>query len=414
MTTIGTIEVNSGRILDIWFELDQFKETVVVTEGTSGAYVEDDKTGQRLAVSSTGEQVTLNPVVSYSPTNSSISFNFSSDNPTEIDVAPDGLVVFMVEPEQTSSATITITATSGTKTISRNVDVTLNLTGASVVDVIEGGVAGSARKALSDPLDNALVGADSNTQQLIYTSQNHIGGNYVRNTNFLLQGTHAEALTCVSPWNSRQNNKRSGTAVTPRHVVLAGHYPLYIGDTMRFVASDNTVITRTVVQADDVLYNGINTDAYMVMLDSDLPSSITPCKLFPSNYETYLPAGLVTNAAQALPLLATDFEEKGIVMSLIKTSVNAGYPASFFTTPALTDRLAFYDPIIVGDSGNPIFCVIGNELILLSTFHGSGSGPFYGGLVSELNSMITTLDARQGVSTGHTVTEYDFSSYSTY
>jgi hypothetical protein len=151
----------------------------------------------------------------------------------------------------------------------------------------------------------------------------------------------------------------------------------------------------------------------MILFDSDLPASITPCKIFPDGYETYLPAGATTAAAEDLPLLAMDFSENGIALDLIVEQAGS-IPTMIYGTPTLPDRLAFYDPIIVGDSGNPIFAVIGSELWLLSTFFGDGGGPFYGGLVSELNAMITTLDTLQGDITGHTVTVGDLSSYTTY
>ena len=413
MTTLGTVSINEGKVLRLWFEVDQFREPTQVTPDTSAPYTEDDKEGQRFTTASTGEQLTLIPVVTYSLNDDPISFAYSSDNPTEIDVAPDGQIAFMVAPEVTASAIITIVSASGTATTTRTVSVTLTLSGASVVDVIEGGVAGSARKALSDPMDNALVAANPATQQKVYTTQDP----YVRNTSFFLQGTHAEALTCTSPWNSRQAGRRAGTAVTARHAVLANHYALYVGDTLRFIASDNTVITRTVVQAARIFYSGNDngTDAWMVLLDSDLPASITPCKLFPDGYETYLPAGATCAAACALPLLAMDFSENGIALDLIRGPVVTDLsPSMRFGAPTIPHRLAFYDPIISGDSGNPVFAVIGSELWLLSTFFGAGSGPFYGGLVSELNAMITTLDTLQGDITGHTVTVGDLSSYTTY
>ena len=414
MTTLGTVSINEGKVLRLWFEVDQFREPTQVAPDTSSAYTEDDKEGQRFTTASTGEQLTLIPVVTYSLNDDSISFAYSSDNPTEIDVAPNGQVVFMVAPESTASAIITIVSTSGTATTTRTVSVTLTLSGASVVEVIEGGVAGSAREALSDPMDTALSGANPATQQKVYTSQDHVTPAYVRNTSFFLQGTHAEALTCASPWNSRQAGKRAGTAITARHAVLADHYPLYAGDTLRFIASDNTVITRTVVQAARIFYNGNGTDARMVLLDSDLPASITPCKIFPDGYETYLPAGATSAAAVALPLLAMDFSENGIALDVIGKSVYASSPSINCGAPTIPHRLAFYDPIIVGDSGNPIFVAIGSELWLLSTFHGPAGGPFYGGLVSELNAMITTLDTLEGDITGHTVTVGDLSSYTQY
>ena len=411
---MGTVSVNEGRVFRLWFEIDQYREPTQVSPDTSAPYTEDDKEGTRYTTSSTGEQLTLTPTVTYSLNDAPISFAYSSDNPTEIDVAPDGQVVFMVAPEATASAIITIVATSGTATATRAVSVTLTLSGASVIDVIEGGVAGSARKALSDPMDTALAGANPATQQKVYTTQDHTTPAYVRNTNFFLQGTHAEALTCASPWNSTGGNTRAGTAITARHAVCANHYPVTVGATIRFVASDNAVITRTVVQAARISYNGARTDAWMILLDSDLPASITPCKLFPDSFETYLPAGARTFAAEALPCLAMDFSENGIAIDLRSKGYGNQTPVMVFQAPTLPDRLAFFDNIISGDSGNPIFAVIGSELWLLSTFYGPGVGPFYGGLVSELNAMITTLDTLQGDITGHTVTVGDLSSYTTY
>jgi hypothetical protein len=199
MTNFGKIVINQGKILKLWFEIDQFREPTQVAPDTSAPYTEDDKEGERFTTASTGEQLTLVPIVIYSLNDDPISFAYSSDNPTEIDVAPDGQVVFMVAPESTASAIITIVAASGTATTTRTVSVTLTLSGASLVDVIEGGVAGSARKALSDPMDTALSGANPATQQAVYTSQDHTTPAYVRNTSFFLQSTHAEALTCASP-----------------------------------------------------------------------------------------------------------------------------------------------------------------------------------------------------------------------
>ena len=410
MATLGTVSINEGKILRLWFEVDQFREPTQISPDTSELYTEDDKEGQRFTTASTGEQVTLVPVVTYALNDDPISFAYSSDNPTEIDVAPDGQVVFMVAPESTASAIITILATSGTATATRTVSVTLTLSGASVVEVIEGGVAGSARKALSDPMDDALIVANPATQQKVYTTQDP----YVRNTSFFLQGTHAEALTCASPWNSTGGTRRAGTAITPRHAVCANHYPIPVGATIRFIASDNTVITRTVVQAARIFSNGQGTDSWMILLDSDLPASITPCKIFPDGYETYLPAGATTAAAYALPLLAMDFSENGIALDFITKQAGSNVPTIIYGAPTIPHRLAFYDPIIVGDSGNPVFGVIGSELWLLSTFFGANTGPFYGGLVTELNAMITTLDTLQGDITGHTVTVGDLSSYTTY
>ena len=411
MTTLGTVSINEGRVLRFWFDVNHSLQPTQISPDTNAPYTEDDKEGQRFTTTSTGEQVLFVPTVSHSLDDGEISFSYSSDNPTEIDINPSGQVAFLVPVEQTSSATISIVGTNGTNTVTRTAFITLTVSGASVIEVIEGGVAGSARKALSDPMDNALVAANPATQQKVYATQDP----YVRNTSFFLQGTHAEALTCASPWNSRQTGNRAGTAITARHAVLANHYPLYAGDTIRFIASDNTVITRTVVQAARIFYSGGGTDAWMILLDSDLPTSITPCKIFPDGYDTYLPAGATTTAGETVPILSIDQEEKGIVADLWFSSVDINNTPNIISRPpVIPHRLAFNEKIISGDSGNPNFAAIGSELWLLFTFYGPNSGPFYGGLVSELNAMITTLDTLQGDITGHTVTVGDLSSYTTY
>jgi hypothetical protein len=412
MNTLAKVVINEGKVFRLWFEIDQYRESTSISPDTNVPYTEDDKEGTRYTTSSSGEQITLIPNVTYALNDAEISFTYSSSNPTEIGINAAGRVAFLVVPEQTSSATITIVGTNGEATTTRTVSITLTVSGASVIEVIEGGVAGSARKALSDPIDTALAGANPATQKKLYTSQDHVTPDYVRNPNFFLQGTHAEALTCISPWNSRGGNKRAGTAITPRHVMLAAHFALFAGDSLRFIASDNTVVTRTAVQAARIYHDGIGTDAWMILLDSDLPASITPCKLFPDGYDTYLPAGVTTNAGYRLPILCLDQEENGLIFDLLDIKLLAPELPVRTLTPELPDRLAFNESLIVGDSGNPQFVAIGTELWILTCTY--GPGPFYGAMVTELNAMITTLDTLQGDITGYTVTEGDLSSYITY
>lgn len=420
MATLGTVSINEGKVLPFWFDIQQYRESTEVGADTQAPYTEDDKEGTQYTTATTGEKVTLLTTPLYYLDEFQVSFDYSSDNPTEIDINPNGTVVFMVAPETTSSAVITVTGTSNGIAVKRTVNITLTLSGSSIIEVIEGGVVGSARKALSDPINNALVAANPATQQKVYSTQDP----YVRNTSFFLQGTHAEALTCASPWNSIGGTQRAGTAITPRHAVCAKHYPIPVGATLRFVASDNTVVERTVVQAANIIASNplypisspLQNDVWLMLLDSDLPASITHCKLFPYEYETYLPDGTTTEGGAGIPLLALDYSENGIVLDYLGKDgpLISPTPSALYIEPTLPDRLAFYDPVIVGDSGNPVFAAIGSELWLMSTFTGSGGGPAYGGLVTELNAMITTLDTLQGDITGHTVTVGDLSSYTAY
>ena len=61
MSTLGTVKINEGKVLRLWFEIDQFREPTQITPDTSAPYTEDDKEGQRFTTASSGEQVDARP-----------------------------------------------------------------------------------------------------------------------------------------------------------------------------------------------------------------------------------------------------------------------------------------------------------------------------------------------------------------
>jgi hypothetical protein len=114
----------------------------------------------------------------------------------------------------------------------------------------------------------------------LYTTRDHNTPNYVRNTDLWLS-KYTQQLTCLSVWTEEGNdNQRLTTAITPRHTVSATHsgYAPDVGTDVRFVTADNQVVTRTVVQQQDIA----GEDITICLLDTDLPDTITPAKVVPN------------------------------------------------------------------------------------------------------------------------------------
>ena len=264
-------------------------------------------------------------------------------------------------------------------------------------------VVGSLAEHVSNEIDSRIDDTMSMaTNGGIYSTQNHVTSTYVRNTNLWCDDVD---LTCASPWNSRGGSKRAGTLITAQHLLMASHYPLYIGDTVRFVANDNTILTRTitgVVNHPD--YSPYYPDLRVAVLDSALPSSITPCKLMPSDYEDYL----VENSSNRPGAIGLDQEEKALIIDWTG--------GGNFTTPTDSDRLIFHENIISGDSGNPAGVIVDGEFVSVTmwTYGGAGSGTPVADFISDINTMITTADTQASVSTGLTVVEADFSAFPNY
>ena len=74
-------------------------------------------------------------------------------------------------------------------------------------------------------------------------------------------------------------------------------------------------------------------------------------------------------------------------------------------------RMAYYEPVIGGDSGHPRFLVMGDNAILLDCVEGSPNSPGHGPSVHYYRSEIQQAIESFGDTNTWTMTEFDFSSY---
>jgi len=284
------------------------------------------------------------------------------------------------------------------------VDLTDKMDGSTVREFVSLST-GSLAEHLSEQVDSRI----NNTMTMaangkLYSTQDHSTPSYTRNVNFW--GNDLD-LTCISPWNSNSSNRKAGTAITKRHIVNAAHYEYPVGTVVRFITSDNVVVDRTVVgKKRHPNYTPYSPDLTVYTLDSDLPETITPCKLFPANNGDYITLDNLNDTRPAG--LGLDQEEKGLIIDLASNRS--------FRTPSDSDRLIFHENKISGDSGNPAFAIVNGELVLITvwTFGGAGSGTAISENIADLNQMIIDSDTQAGVSTGYTVTEADLSSFPTF
>lgn len=272
----------------------------------------------------------------------------------------------------------------------------------ATVDVFDSWVENSLGEDVADAVDLRIAGKSPVTDLQIFTTQNHAAQTYVRSTSCWAADID---LTCLSPWNNRAGSQRAGTAITPRHIINAAHFELQVGDTVRFVTTGNQVVNRTITgKARHPDYQPYFPDLTVYTLDSALPETITPCAVLPADWSDYLKQ--VSKGRP--PALCLDQEEKALV-----TDVSVMDSWIQFRVPSDSQRLAFYETKIGGDSGNPAFLIINGEPVLLTvwTNGGAGGGTFIPPQISALNAMIATADAQAGVSTGLEVTTIDLSTF---
>lgn len=316
-------------------------------------------------------------------------------------VSPSGVVVpnatdpFLWDFVAAGSATLRMTTGSS----KYEAAITTTSTPTTTVDEIQGAVAGSLREHLNAEIDGRIAGKTASAALPIFSTQNHGTATYVRNTG----GWAADVdLTAISPWNSDAGTNKAGVAISPRHVLFATHYYPMVGCTLRFIAADNTVVTRTLTAVEPLtLVSGYYPDLTVGKLDSDLPSSISFVKILPDDWEDYLP----TLDRLEVPVCGTDQEEKLLVMEMPQMSTSIA-----MRLPTGAARRAFNEAIVGGDSGNPAMMIINDELVLLTcwTYGGAGKG-------TSVNWQHTAIDAAMtSLGGGYTLTDVDLSAYATY
>ena len=201
-------------------------------------------------------------------------------------------------------------------------------------------------------------------------------------------------FSCVSPWNSGGGRLRAGTAISKRHIVFAKHFPLWKGVRIVFVGDDGGVCPCNIEAVKDIK----DSDIMIGSLNAELTPNIHPAKILPDNYKKYLDYGV------ELPIVTFNQHEQASLMECGCISTNRFRKMGCYNTKRETWK-PFWRKLVVGDSGNPAFLLIGKDPILVyCVTHGGGGAGF---AVHRYRREIQA--AMDELCPGYKLEEFDFS-----
>ena len=187
-----------------------------------------------------------------------------------------------------------------------------------------------------------------------------------------------------------------GTLITRRHVLLANHVPYPARPfAIFFVNASSRTFTYKVTNVQQVG----STDIAIGTLDRDADPSLIVYRVLPDNWTQYIAnkfnnfnvMGVVgTTQTFVLPVLYSGQDRK--VSTADVTKIEGGLAG--VDIPAFEVARAFGDAIIGGDSGNPIFAMLGDELVLLGAMY---TGPDRGYTVGTFPWLITQRGAIEAI-----------------
>lgn len=158
------------------------------------------------------------------------------------------------------------------------------------------------------------------------------------------------------------NDTRTVTLITPRHVVMAKHYSRPAAAPVVFHDRSGKRIERKIIG-----FMGAQGDVMVGLLDEPVPA----------NYTSYpLPdPGSDLGSLVGRPVIVSD-QKRSLFVHLV--AGGRGGIIAFKHDEA--ERYGWGKNLVVGDSGNPSFLIVGKQLVLVETHFtsGPGAGPYYG------------------------------------
>lgn len=258
-----------------------------------------------------------------------------------------------------------------------------------------GFVEGSLAKHLVDQIDGLISGVEAgDATQKVFTTRDHGTPEYVRNENLWLDVD----LTCASPYqDGSASEARTGTLIVADGCLTANHYPPSVGATIRFVASDGTVVDREITGSQRIS----GTDLRVLVLASDVPGTITPAKLFPADLDDYMPS--LSDLGSRVPVAALNKLQQAGLWLTTTDICRYTYPLGYES---------FFLGVHSGDSGHPWFSVVNGVAVLATLWRG---GWWHSADGEPVHDYLTEIDAAlSDLGSGHSVETVDLSGFPTY
>ncbi len=190
---------------------------------------------------------------------------------------------------------------------------------------------------------------------------------------------------------------RAGTAISPRHLLQAEHFPYGRGRELYFIGDDGVRVTRRVEIATNVA-----SDIRLLYLDEDLPDTVAIHRTLPSNFSDYFDIG-------GAPVVYADKDERAFLGAFRSSFTSNSTSTSYSTYPNFeslhsTRRYNRFDTLIGGDSGHPLHLVLNDEFVFMSShWSPGGAGPSIPYYLNDINRVMKEQDQdpRYGDNTGY-------------
>jgi len=263
--------------------------------------------------------------------------------------------------------------------------------------------------AMEDAIDTRIAGKTASSAMPLFsnTTPKWTSTTFVPNSSFWLDDIR-DKFTGIHMYAGSWTQSYGLMPVSSRHCISCGHNGPRVGDAVRYVNVDGTVFETTILKwindypgmpSSDTKGTSV-ADLSVYLLEHSLPSWVAKVPIFPSltpgqkRMLTDLEAPLVciSQGNRDEPEFSGDqLTPNNRKAYIVKTA--------FLMPPSSGARAPFTHSVTTGDSGTPMYIVVGDEVYLYQVI----SGDVVADRIPYINSLIARADTAAGISTGYTV-----------
>lgn len=238
-------------------------------------------------------------------------------------------------------------------------------------------------------VDSKISGVTaSDDNMLLWTTRGNASGGWTRNENVWTNNgdVHLD-FTGASVRNNNIYYTGGGTLVTPRHMVLVNHTHIPTGTVFTFIDSSGNIVNRTITAQVQVP----GQDIIVALLDSDVPAGITYYPMIDSDTLKNYWKNVIGS-----PFVILDQDDRVFIRDVANQGVQSGNIYHQRSASPLRD--SFSKDFKMGDSGNPLFLLVGGRLVFVAMIYTYDFSLFLPQKVAGIKEAVTSLGGGYQVS----------------
>jgi hypothetical protein len=228
---------------------------------------------------------------------------------------------------------------------------------------------------------------------------------FVVNSNWWFHFSPERTASSMVKWSGTStptncSDQEDVNLIAPRYALTCVHAPTGVGEWVGFIDDNGVLVAKRTIATTNI----VNTDVELILLDSDVPSTVHPYKLLPSAVTNYIVNPISLQAE-------SKHQDEGWGAGLLTGDIikdvflDVDYSSSNYLGSGWNEA------VTGGDSGCPTCILINTNLVLIGHWYSYGPIANYAYAESAINAAMHHLSTNYNIGSDYQIQTIDVSQF---